>query len=147
MQYLQFPFIHFHFPEVRPLTWRDGAIRAIQSSRSQILMIRFFRIFDGIATKYERFLETVTWFWMFSFLTDWPNDKLDFTLAIWQVGFYLAQTTSWILPCPNDKLDFTLPIWQYTVKSRQHTLKVGNILQSSELTIVIWAYSSHLSLL
>ena len=51
---------------------------------------------------------------------------LDFRLAIWQVGFYLAQMTSpigqmtsWILPWPNDKsdqpndkLDFTLTKWQ-----------------------------------
>ena len=42
--------------------------------------------------------------------SDRPNDKLDFTLAKWQVrsakwqvGFYLGQMTSWILPCPNDK--------------------------------------------
>ena len=44
--------------------------------------------------------------------SDRPNDKLDFTLAKWQVGFYLGQMTSWILPCPNDKLDFRLAIWQ-----------------------------------
>ena len=44
---------------------------------------------------------------------------MDVRLAIWQVGFYLAQMTSWILPWPNDKLawpndklDFTLTKWQ-----------------------------------
>ena len=57
---------------------------------------------------------------------DRPNDKLDFTLAKWQVRFYLGQMTSPILPWPNDKsdrpndkLDFTLAKWQ--VRSMKNT--------------------------
>ena len=55
------------------LTWRDGSIRAIRRSRSQNSNFHVFGMFDGMATKSERFLEKVTWFWIFRFYGDKAN--------------------------------------------------------------------------